>query len=492
MKKMIKNGLIAGPAIALFLALAAITLIRPSATHPGLLMGHETLNMEHGTNTANTGIGLNAPETVVAPGNLSPPDAGQASVVAVPTMNVTDNQPPAVAQNDMTPKNNEQNDASSQNAATTPVTTTRTDSGAGTIKSVRIDLSSMPAPGDMEKLAVDMVNRLSDAGANTAFLSPWSDGYADYKSAVAPQNAYGQNGFVENFLSGAHAAGIKVYAWFVTGKDDFPYFSRPEWFARTVAGVDYYQADEPGVNLPFASLANDQYIDYHLQLIKEAGSLGFDGYVISEPLIGWGDRYDPYYTDFSPSATAKFESEYQVDPRDIFDENSSYYYEDNPAIYNDWVNFRAGVVTNFTAKTMAAIRAVSDKPVVITLYTEPGPDGRLMPFSGLKDWLGEDIPALAALKPDAFEIQDLFTDFDHPQPPDWVVSMVAQFKSQLGADIPVMVSVQGFQGAEPLTSSGFAAAVKAATADPDVTGVSFYAYHTLDDSFWSALKGAWK
>lgn len=101
-----------------------------------------------------------------------------------------------------------------------------------------------------------------------------------------------------------------------------------------------------------------------------------------------------------------------------------------------------------------------------------------------------DIPALLALRPDYLEIQNLFLDFEFPQPPEWTSSMIQQFRRQLGADVPLMVSVQGFDSTQALTPQDFGTAVNA-TFQENVAGVSFYAYHTLKPGHWEMLKKIW-
>lgn len=354
------------------------------------------------------------------------------------------------------------------------------------LKSVRLDLSSIPLPTDLNTYTEEVLARIKEAGGNAVYISPWSDGRANYKSASAPLNDFGNNNFLENFISKAKTKDIKVFAWFVVGKDNFPYFSHPEWFAKTRDKKNYYQEDESGIELPFASLANNDYLDYHLKLISEVNSLPLDGWVISEPLIGWGDKYDDFYTDFSPSATNKFRQRSGINTADLFNENSDYYYENNSALYGEWVNSRADIITDFVAASVKEIRKKPDRTVLITLFTEPDQAGRLIPFSLLKEWLGTDIAALAALKPDYFEIQSLFADFEYPQKPEWTADMIKQFRAALPAGPSLLVSVQGFS----VTPDNFANAIRSAIKE-NASGVSFYAYHTLSDKHWEALKNAW-
>ncbi|OGF34777.1 hypothetical protein A2303_01535 [Candidatus Falkowbacteria bacterium RIFOXYB2_FULL_47_14] len=354
------------------------------------------------------------------------------------------------------------------------------------IRSVRIDLSSVDIPSDFNQYAADIMARLVESGANAVYISPWSDGRANYESLRAPLNDFGKNGFLENFIKEARVRNIKTYAWFVAGKDNFPFFSNPEWFAKTLDGKDYYQADEPGVELPFASLDNRDYLRYHLELINEVNDLPIDGWVISEPVIGWGDAYDSFYTDFSLATIARFKSKTGIDPKILFDENSDLYYENNPSLYAEWINLRAGIVTDFVAASIEEIRKKPNRTVIVTLFTEPDRNGRLTALSGIREWLGTDVPAIAALKPDYFELQALFADFEYPQNPVWAAEMVKQFRAQLPYGPPLLVSVQGF-GVAP---DDFAAAISSAM-KTDVKGVSFYAYHTLSEAHWMALGSIW-
>ena len=135
------------------------------------------------------------------------------------------------------------------------------------MKSVRVDLSDMPVPQNQAVWRQQIINQLTSAGVNTVFINPWSDGHANYHSSLAPLSPLGQQSWLEQFITEAHVANLQVYAWFVVGKDNFPAQQHPDWYARTINNEPYRQADEPGINLPFASLAHPEFIDYHLQVV---------------------------------------------------------------------------------------------------------------------------------------------------------------------------------------------------------------------------------
>ncbi|MBN1263184.1 MAG: hypothetical protein JW991_02410 [Candidatus Pacebacteria bacterium] len=350
------------------------------------------------------------------------------------------------------------------------------------IKSVRIDLSSLQVPDKMDQFPAEIMARLLATGANTVFINPWSDGEANYQSRQASLSVWGENSFLESFVAQAHQAGLEVYAWFVVGRDDFPFIREPDWFAQTLTGENYYHEDEPGLFLPAASLANPEYLKYHLLLLDEVADLPIDGWVISEPLASWSDRYDADYADFSPPVLDRFINQFGFNPRTFFTAG-----EQSSEKYQLWVDFRAGIVTEFVEKTLEAIRHRSPKPVVITLFTEPGPDGKLKSFAKLKEWLGEDIDSLLELKPDYLEIQNLYADFEFPQKPEWATSFINQFRNQLDQPVPLMVSIQGFS-VEPVDFSK----VMALTLAEPVEGVSFYGFHTLPDLAWDFLREIWQ
>lgn len=358
------------------------------------------------------------------------------------------------------------------------------------IKSVRVDLSSMPVPDDQAAFRRQIINQLTAAGANTVFINPWSDGRANYQSSQSPLSPLGQQQWLEQFITEAHTAHLQVYAWFVVGKDNFPAQQHPDWYARTINNAPYNQADEPGINLPFASLAHPDFIRYHLQVINEVNQLPLDGWVISEPLIGWGDQYDSFYTDFSPSALAHYQQQGISQPAQVIQDLHLSGRPSDLQLYQRLVNARAGVVTNFVAQTMQAIRH-TNRPIIITIFTEPDAQGNLISPAAIKEWLGLDIVALSSLQPNIIEIQSLFLDFEYPQPPGWTASMLRQFKQQLNSPIPIAVSVQGFAGESSLPPAKFAAALSAAMQESPA-GVSFYAYHTLTPAHWRQLTALWK
>lgn len=360
-----------------------------------------------------------------------------------------------------------------------------------TIKSVRVDLSSFEVGNNYADSIANIIGKIKKNNGNTIYLSPWSDGYANYSSSVAPKNKLGKNNYFEDFVDVAHQNDIKVYAWFVVGKDNFPSWQHPEWYAKTASGNNYDQEDEPGVELPFASLANDNYVNYHLKLVNEVNQLPIDGWVISEPLVGWGDIYDDFYTDFSESAKTKFMAKTNIDPENLINENSVHYYENDQDLYEQWVDFRADTITNFLSRTINTIKTKPSKKITITIFTEPEANGKLKSFDEIKEWLGTNIPAILSLHPDYVEIQSMYYDFEYPQDPSWTSDMLRQFKTQTNNSIPVLVSVQGFDSTKKIKPSDISEALISAI-NAGAAGTSFYAYHTLNDAKWQAVKEAWQ
>lgn len=363
------------------------------------------------------------------------------------------------------------------------------------IKSIRVDLSSLDLAeeGFDQNLLIDqIIGRAKKVSANALFVNPWSDGSANYLSGIADQSDLGEQKFLEHLIDRSHEQQILIFAWLVVGKDDFPSLDHPEWFAKTIAGQPYYHNDEPGVDLPVASLANQDYLNYHLSVVKEVNQLAIDGWVISEPIIGWGDKYDTNYIDFSEAVINLFQEKTGFNPIELFQPDSPSFWEQQTDLYQKWVDFRAAVVTNHIASTINTIRQSANKTIIITLFTEPDQNGRLKSLTEIKDWLGTDLEALADLKPDFFELQALFADFEFPQPPEWTKGMISQFQSQLGnRSIPILVSVQGYDpGGGRLTAQDFAKAMQNALASP-IVGVSFYAYHTMDEDKWRVLEKLW-
>lgn len=359
------------------------------------------------------------------------------------------------------------------------------------LKSVRVDLSAMALPADQTAWRQQIISQLTAASANTVFINPWSDGQANYQSQLAPLSPLGQQRWLEQFINEAHAANLQVYGWFVVGKDNFPSQLHPDWYARTITDQPYLQADEPGINLPFASLANQDFLRYHLATINEANQLPLDGWVISEPLIGWGDKDDSYYTDFSDAAVAFYRERGLAQPQQIISRLRSEDTSADPAAYQQFINARAGIVTKFVSQTVQTIRQQPGRSLIITVFTEPDAQGKLKSLDEIKEWLGTDIVAFTSLRPDIIEIQSLFLDFEYPQPPAWTASMIHQFRQQLPIPLPIAVSVQGFDSATPLAPDQFAAALSAAL-QQSVTGTSFYAYHTLRPEHWQQLTTLWK
>ena len=349
----------------------------------------------------------------------------------------------------------------------------------------------MEIPKNQIVFSQQIIAQLTSAGANAVFINPWSDGDANYQSKLARQNKFGQQQFLEKFIKQAHNANLKVFAWFVVGKDNFPFNTHPEWQAVTIQDKPYIQEDEPGINLPFASLANQQYLNYHLVLVNEVNQLPIDGWVISEPLIGWGDKYDSDYTDFSSAALKLYQQNDISNPKQVIRQTLNSNQVPSQELYQKLIDVRADIVTNFVNKTMQQIKQDKTKRIVITVFTEPDKQGSLISFDQIKEWLGTDINKLASFNPDIIEIQSLFLDFEYAQSPAWTTDMIQQFRQQLNLDIPIAVSIQGFDSKQSLAPTDFSTAMSAAL-NQSAAGTSFYAYHTLKPEHWRQLTNLWQ
>jgi uncharacterized lipoprotein YddW (UPF0748 family) len=349
-------------------------------------------------------------------------------------------------------------------------------------KGVRIDLSSMEVNTDRSS-AVEIIDRLSSHGVNLIFLSPWNDGLAAYNSRMIARNKYGENAFFEQLVSRAHEKKIEVYAWFVVGKDNFDARKHPEWSAITVNGLRYAVEDEPGVFLSMASLANDDYVNHHLALVREViESTAVDGWVISEPMIGWSGWGDADYVDFSEAVGEKF----AVDSHNIrkWDGEQK----------NQWIEFRGRTVLNFVSQTVKLINELdADLRTVITVFAEPDSRGKIDWLEPKKNW-GMDIAGLVALNPDYIELQAAFQDFPHPQEPKWSSELVNQYLERFPESPPVMVSVEAYPGGNPVKevkAADFQTALDEVIKHPRVSGVNFYAYHLLDAQKWQVVKSTY-
>ncbi len=352
-------------------------------------------------------------------------------------------------------------------------------------KGIRIDLSSMDLSGTEQEIE-QIINNLKSNHVNTLYLNPWSDGQANYKSQIIPTNNLGDADFFNHIIDQAHQNQIQVHAWFVVGKDNFSPLRNPQWFAITASGQNYHQQDEPGISLPFASIANPDYKNYHLSLIEEVSTnSNIDGWVISEPLIGWGDLYDDYYTDFSHPAIAEFISQTGLNP--INQVNS---WRDQPdQNYQLWIKTRVNIVTSFIESTVSTIKKSSPNLLItLTLFVEPNQTSQLDFDNPTEAW-GEDISKLIQLDIDQIELQAAFSDFHYPQPPTWVENMINSFKSQYPQSPPISVSVQSYPSAqtgEPVTPSQFKTGLESAQ-KAGIIGLSTYAYHRLSPDLWGIL-----
>lgn len=177
-----------------------------------------------------------------------------------------------------------------------------------------------------------LANRIRSYGANQVNISAWYD-----------IDEYGY--IYEKLIEECHRKGITVFAWF-----ELPYVSEdfwnrnPQWREKTAAGEDAHidWRRLMALDNPEAMEAVKQYVEGFV------GSYDWDGVDIAEIYYespGEGFENAGKFTPMNDSFRKSFRDRHGIDPREIFDKLSQYYWKYNRKMKQSIIEFRVELIT---------------------------------------------------------------------------------------------------------------------------------------------------
>lgn len=188
---------------------------------------------------------------------------------------------------------------------------------------------------------------------------------------LTPSTYYKQKEMVDAF----HKAGLPVALTIYPGTDFWAYNAYPQWHQSFLKGGGSKWSWRV-----YNCLREEEFIDYTIKYLQEQFlEYGYDALHISEPWLEvWGGPNNPeLYACFCDRCRSAFENETGVDPVELFNNRSQYYYTKNPELYQKWVDFRVDTVASFVDKIIKGLREVKpDVPVYVMFLSdvtvEPG------------------------------------------------------------------------------------------------------------------------
>lgn len=228
-----------------------------------------------------------------------------------------------------------------------------------------------------------------------------------------------------------HAYGITVYAWLEPPQISKKFYDdHPQWHEKNYKGEDvrpdwrYPVALTDTACLNAASNWTYNFLTSH----------DWDGVNIAELYFGGdGAPNDPQMlTPFDPSARNLFRKKYGFDPVQLFQQNSPHFYKTSPQDWNNFVDFRASLVTKFTSHFLSlATDAFKNKPgaqIVLTILDQKT-------FPDLRTSIGVDADQLLQLRNQynfAVQVEDPETNWNSD--PRRYIAIGNTYKRLLGPD----------------------------------------------------------
>ena len=137
----------------------------------------------------------------------------------------------------------------------------------------------------------------------------------------------------------AHANGILVYAWLEPPQITQQFWrNHPEWREKNYKGEDAQPAWRYAVALTDPACVDSMALKYR----KLLDSIDWDGVNLAELYFESGKGFETplQFTPMHPSAIREVKRKYGIDLTSIFDQNSPWYWKNNPAVQSTLVEYR--------------------------------------------------------------------------------------------------------------------------------------------------------
>ncbi|MBO3763179.1 MAG: hypothetical protein QXS21_00165 [Thermoproteota archaeon] len=177
-------------------------------------------------------------------------------------------------------------------------------------------------------------------------------------------NSASFSSLISSYVKSFRLENLSVVLTIYPPTDEVAWKTHPEWRQRFLNGESKYDWRV------YLAPTDDDFVAYYLEnvrrLLKE---YNFNGIELAECWYEVDEGpSSPYYADFSSSMRQKFKEASGVDPLELFNSSSPYYYLKNSQLYEEWVNFRVKVITNFMKKILSVAKEVNPNIKTYVMY----------------------------------------------------------------------------------------------------------------------------
>lgn len=169
---------------------------------------------------------------------------------------------------------------------------------------------------------------------------------------------------ISSYVEALRSENLSVVLTIYPPTDSIAWETHPEWRQRFLNGESKYDWRV------YLAPTNDGFVTYYLENVKRLlKTYNFDGIELAECWYEVDEGpSSPYYADFSSSMRQKFKEASGVDPLELFNSSSLHYYLKDSQLYEEWVNFRVEVITNFMKNILNAAKEVNPNIRTYVMY----------------------------------------------------------------------------------------------------------------------------
>jgi len=159
-----------------------------------------------------------------------------------------------------------------------------------------------------------------------------------------------------------HANGMLVYAWLEPPQVTKMFWDRhPEWRERNYLGQDTIQSGwRYAVALTDSSCLRATLDEFTMFLDK----YDWDGVNLAELYFESGSKGPAdakHFTPMHPSVRNDFKKRYGFDPAYIFDQNSGFYWKNNPGVWREFEDYRVELIAYLHDKFLARLTEIKNR-----------------------------------------------------------------------------------------------------------------------------------
>ncbi len=199
--------------------------------------------------------------------------------------------------------------------------------------------------------------------------------------------------YLRNLIAACHREGVLVYAWFeLPHVSDAFYQAHPAWREKTATLADAHLDWRGLINL----LDPAAFQAVSAGLIKLLDGFDWGGVNLSELYFEspQGPENAQRFTPMNDQVRAEFKKQSGVDPLDFFNPDSPHQYKKDAAAWEQFVEYRAGLVERLHARVFEQIARVQlHKPYLHTIVTFVDN----LYEARMKEALGADVAQMRAL-----------------------------------------------------------------------------------------------